>query len=87
MNKVLFRPHRGSLKEAMEGVREVSSVKDIVYGLGLQYCEYLSERYVISDVLVELYDERPDDRIGWDKTYIVRIDGYGVLGFTNGPLS
>ncbi len=26
-----------------------------------------------------------DSRINWD-TYIVTVDGYGVYGFTNGPL-
>lgn len=27
-----------------------------------------------------------DDRIGWKEVHIVTINGYGVIGFTDGPL-
>lgn len=27
-----------------------------------------------------------DDRIGWRDVHIVTIDGYGVVGFTEGPV-
>lgn len=27
----------------------------------------------------------PDSRIGWEKTYVVTIRGYGI-GFTDGPV-
>lgn len=32
---------------------------------------------------IELYVDRPDTRLGWDKTYIVSINGYGIIGFTD----
>ena len=35
---------------------------------------------------VEPYSNRPDERIGWNATYIVTLEGYGVVGFTDGPL-
>lgn len=28
----------------------------------------------------------PDERIGWAETHIVTLEGYGVLGFTDGPV-
>lgn len=33
-----------------------------------------------SKVEVELYHAQPDKRIGWDKTYVVHIDGM-LIGF------
>jgi hypothetical protein len=77
---VLFRPHRGSLAEAMYEVKEIDSFQEIIdeitedlwhYGLYPKPEEFH----------IEYYSE--DERIGWS-TYIVTLDNYGVIGFTNG---
>lgn len=35
----------------------------------------------VEDIEVRLYDARPDDRIGWEKTYVVVVADYGPFGF------
>lgn len=77
---LMFRPHRGSLKEAMselEYFHTLSDLKDIVGKL-----EY---PIVVDDIQVCEYMNIPDDRImGWEKTCIVTYKDFGVIGFTNG---
>ncbi|WP_415912372.1 hypothetical protein [Neptuniibacter sp. QD37_11] len=38
------------------------------------------------DIRVEKYGEGEDSRCGWD-TYLVSVEGYGVFGMIDGPLS
>lgn len=80
MTKV--REHRGSLADAMETVFEVQDFAGLVDHMR-KTLEPYGKLVKPEDVKVEYYTR--DDRIGWD-TYIVSIDGYGVWGFTNGPL-
>lgn len=80
MTKV--REHRGSLADAMETVFEVQDFAGLVDHMK-QTLEPYGQMVKAEDVKVEHYTF--DDRIGWD-TYIVSIDGYGVWGFTDGPL-
>jgi hypothetical protein len=83
---VKFREHRGSLADAMETVIEVADRPALIEHIkalepwGWSDC-YLS--VVDGDVTIEPYGY--DNRIGWD-THIVKLKGYGVIGFTNGPL-
>jgi len=34
---------------------------------------------------VELYGQGGDKRIGWKQTYAVKIDNWGIIGFTDEP--
>lgn len=78
----LFRPHRGSLDAAMNEVREFNNFDEFLTWLTGYFSEWMVE--VRADkLLIEPYGY--DDRIDWD-TYIVTLEGYGVVGFTNGPL-
>lgn len=84
MTKV--REHRGSLSNSMGTVFEVEdfnglldAISKSMFPIGSPFGVKLSP----GRVHVEHYTY--DDRIGWD-TYIVSIDGYGVWGFTDGPL-
>lgn len=73
---MLFRPHRGSLNEAMREVTSVETRAELEHHLLL-----LGYRKPIK---VKYYAE--DTRIGWP-TYIVTADLDGsivVAGFTNG---
>lgn len=39
----------------------------------------------ISGANVHVSRHVPDERIGWD-THVVTVDGFGVVGFTDGPV-
>lgn len=77
----LFRPHRGSLAVAMAEVREIDSLAELIAFAEAELGHYSVD---VSGLKVEPYCY--DTRIDWD-TYIVSIPKYGVIGFTNGPLS
>ena len=77
-----LREHRGSLAESMETLVELENRDALV--------RYYQERHALdglefgpADIKVELYIDRLDARTGWEKTYIVIIEGYGVVGFTD----
>ncbi|ARV77358.1 hypothetical protein FDI21_gp189 [Pseudomonas phage Noxifer] len=76
------RPHRRLLDEAMAEVKEIEPTMvalkkwaDESFG-GMQPPD-------LSELKCEPYGY--DDRIKWN-TYIVHLEGWGVLGFTDGPV-
>ena len=80
-----FREHRGDLKDSMATCVTVADtaalmahIADIFQEPMMRGFPYLPEKVHVSE-----YDREPDSRIGWARTYIVTIDGYGVLGFTD----
>lgn len=77
-----IREHRGSLSDAMETVFEVEDFAGLVEHMK-RSLQPFGMIVVPEKVKVEQYAW--DGRIGWD-TYIVTLTGYGVWGFTNGPL-
>lgn len=77
---MLFREHRGLLCNSMETVVEVNTFNDLVEHIK----HLLSYYYIEVDAkYISLRYQCYDDRIGWD-TYIVYLEGYGVIGQTNG---
>lgn len=79
---VLFRKHRGSLSDSMETVIEIDSFQSIV----ALTTEELSHYGIVpkpESFHIKYYCE--DKRIGWH-TYLIELDGYGVVGFTNGMI-
>jgi hypothetical protein len=79
-----FRPQRGSLDAAMAEAREFADRAELV--------AHITERLwpwnfdVTTEMVhVKKYGPDIDERIGWD-TYVVTVDGYGVFGFTDGPV-
>ena len=73
---VLYRPHRGGLSEAMSEVSEVETLEDIFKLSELEQWGYFPE-----DLKIQYYGI--DARIAWI-TYMIYLDDYGILGFTNG---
>ena len=77
-----FREHRGSLAESMDTVVELEGRNAL-----LRHCQELLAPYQFNfepeALKVEPYSREPDTRIDWDQTYVVKIDDYGVMGFTN----
>ena len=78
----LFRDHRYLLEDSMDTVREIKNLDDLILDMqkGLRF---FGQDVARDQVTVKQYCY--DNRIGWD-TYIVIIEGYGVYGFTDGPL-
>jgi hypothetical protein len=76
------RPHRRLLDEAMAEVQEIEPTMDALRkwvdaSFGVMQPPDLSN--------LELQHYTYDARIEWD-TWIITLPGFGVLGFTDGPL-
>jgi hypothetical protein len=77
-----FREHRGSLAEAMGTVVDLENGDALVdhvtsllshWGYGRSYVERF----------LRCQQYQYDPRIGWD-TWLITLEGYGVIGFTDG---
>lgn len=77
-----YREHRGGLDESMATVREVADRDALVAHLAEGLAPYGT---TVTDDMVAVEPYGFDERNGWF-THIVTIAGYGVAGFTNGPL-
>jgi hypothetical protein len=79
-----FRFHRGSLAESMATMQTFRSRADFVTTLrewaGLHACP--SAEDFVSQLGFVLYVDGPDDRIGWERTYLVTLAG-GPIGFAD----
>lgn len=81
-----FRQHRGGLAESMETLVVLGNWDELKgYIKGLLWSWPTAPEVTDQTLHVKLYVDRGDSRIGWEKTYIVTLDEYGVLGFTDGP--
>lgn len=78
-----YREHRGGLSDSMATMVEVNGLQGLLWHLSKRAETYPSFP-VVSEKTVHIEPYGFDDRIGWD-THIVTLDGYGVLGFTDGP--
>jgi len=79
----LIRNHRGQLDDSMRTVRQICNrgelieiIRDELRPFGVS----------VTPEMVHVEPYGYDQRIQWD-TYIVTIDGYGVWGMSNGPLT
>ncbi len=83
-----FRFHRGALDDSMETMIEVAPIDGSVRAglLAAIRKEYaaLGPDFADGQLRVAPYFG-DDDRIGWKDVHIVSIDGYGVVGFCEGP--
>ena len=75
-----FREHRGGLDESLKTLKDlpdraalVAHVRELLSPFQFDFAD--------DELLVLKY--LPDPRIGWDPQYIVRINRYGVIGFTD----
>lgn len=80
-----IREHRELLSDSMNTIAEIAPTIEAV-------AKFIRERLKdfpgvqIAPSLIHVKHYTYDDRIKWD-TYIVTLDGYGVFGFTDSPLS
>ncbi len=81
-----FRPHRGSLDDAMAEMVELPDRAALVALLHADLRRWPTLDHLSAENLtVEPYGSDGDPRVGWKQLFIVHLDGYGVLGFTDGP--
>lgn len=78
-----YRDHRGSLAESMETMRTVSTRDDLIAYLREDLGKW---SFTFPDDAVHIEPYYPDNRIGWEKSYIVTVENFGVVGYTDGPL-
>jgi hypothetical protein len=80
-----FREHKGSLDVSMRTLIEFDSKRALVTHIQNLLAPY---RVTVSpdDIKASLYGSSGDARIGWEKTYIVTVKGYGVIGFSDAPI-
>lgn len=81
-----FRMHRGgTVYESMRSMVEIPATLEAVKRQlrieagGLPFPEPMH-------VEVKRYCDRPDTRIGWERTYLVTVDGAAVA-YTDGPVT
>ena len=72
--KILYRPHRGSLEESMECVKEFNTLEDMINWIceDSEFCG--KEMFRVEDINFSWYCY--DERIDW-QTFIVKTNKYG----------
>lgn len=77
-----FREHRGGLADSMATMVELPNRAALIDHLCALARSWPTFPLITSETVhIEFFGW--DNRIDWEKTYIVTLDGYGVLGFTN----
>jgi hypothetical protein len=80
-----FREHKGSLAESMATTVELNRKTDLIDKIKADLAEF-EHGLKINKKTVSITPYAYDERIGWD-SHIVRLKGYGVLGFTDGSVN
>lgn len=80
-----FREHRGSLGASMDTMVELETRAQLIDHVKKMYSTFV-HGFNFDDIVVEPYYMTPDSRCGWEQTYVVRLDGFGVIGFTDSPV-
>lgn len=86
---IKFRPQRGGLAEAMAEMVELPNRAALIEHLQ-KWHSGMHGTPPVNDATVHVKpygDDRPDERIGWKRTFIVMLDGWGPCGFTDGNFS
>jgi hypothetical protein len=82
-NEVKFRQHRGSLTDSMTTVVEIEPTIEAITAEIEKNLQPCSKAITVDRVHVQplVFDKR----IGWN-THTVWLDGFGVCGYTDGPV-
>jgi len=82
-----LRQHRGSLADSMDTVVEIPATLDaLVEHIRQEFSIFPDMEGRVTVETVHVHKSVFDERIGWD-THTVTVDGYGVYGMTDGPVS
>lgn len=74
-----FREHRGNLEESIKTLVTIADRAALIKHLQ-EVCE---EPLKVASIQIEPYSERRDNCTGWERTFIVIIKGWGIVGFTD----
>lgn len=80
---IFYRPHRGGLKEAMDKAVLFNTVNEMIEHIAKEYNSFAIKPIIKDNISLKLYDDSPDTRIGWKRTYIVLINGIPDGFFTD----
>lgn len=81
-----IREHRGSLEGSLRTAKDIEPTKAALVECITESLKGYAVNASADSVHIEKYGKGIDDRCGWD-THIVTIDGWGVFGMTDGPLT
>lgn len=90
---ILYRPHKGGLKEAMNELQEFENEEKMLNFICNDTNKFLDLKFIIEpcDLLIKMYGNEPDNRIGWNKTFSITFKAYedvknkeSYLYWTNG---
>lgn len=76
---IKYRPHRGSLDDAMAGYHEFNSKRQLIRFLRNDLAPFIEINP--KNIKIEKYFDHEDKRIGWKQTYIILYPHFGVIGF------
>lgn len=79
-----YRPHRGSLADSMAEVIEIDGRARLIDHLRKDFAPWPDLDGRAEQIKIAPYGG-DDDRIGWRNVHIITLDGYGVVGFCEGP--
>ena len=74
---IIYRPHRGSLSDALSEAKEFSTWQELKEYVALTWNTMGYEQVQASDVTIK-DDPIEDERIGWEDTRMVLCKGYPV---------
>lgn len=80
-----YRPHKGSLADSLALTVEVDGRAGLIAQLKKEFAPWPVWPDEKSVHVSSYYGD--DERIGWKDVHIVTLDGYGVVGFCEGPAS
>ena len=80
---IIYRPHRGGLKEAMAEAKEFQTEEEMKQHIYEHHKSYFLEMgypdapFEIDDIVIDKEDTHEDERIGWHDTMYVCVKRYG----------
>lgn len=77
-----YRQHKGGYAESMATVVEIDSTREALLRAVLESLPDLDQ---VRPEDIEASPYGADRRNGWD-THLVTVHGYGIVGYTDGPL-
>jgi hypothetical protein len=79
-----FREHSDTIAESIQTIVTLKDRQALV-----EHCQTLLTplgfRFEPDTLTLTYYSDMPDTRVGWEQTYIVIIEGHGVIGFSDSP--
>lgn len=80
-----YRPHKWLLADSMAECADVDGRAGLIEHLRKELSPWPTlDGFADNAIHVDPYCAG-DDRIGWKDVWIITLDGYGVLGFCDGP--